>query len=176
MKQEIKDRESWARCPICNVVWNTSSVSGGSWYRRRPVRDCDLPQKKLPEKLCPDHVEEIVVDGRKKGIKRTFSRGQLNRMRENGLYCPVCNGRDLKDSHGYEGPRPDIGEIAYKCGQCHTLIFVGIQWKSDDDDDEYGVIVYFAYREDLGTKELNEEWPDIVRIIDIPAAEIESVV
>ena len=32
MEEEIKDSERWARCPICNVVWDTSSVSGGSWY------------------------------------------------------------------------------------------------------------------------------------------------
>ena len=174
MKEEINDRESWTRCPICNVVWDTSSVSGGSWYPRRPVKDCNIPLEKLPEKLCPDHIEEIVVDGRRKGIKRTLSRDQLYEIGKNGMYCPVCRRKDFKDSHWYEGPRSDLDEVAYKCSQCHTLFLVGIHFPSDKD--KFEEIVYVSYREDLRTKELNEEWPDIVRIVDSPAVKIESVV
>lgn len=175
MKEEIKDRESWTRCPICNVVWDTSSVSGGSWYPPRPVKDSDLPPEKLPEKPCPDHVEEIVVDGRRKGIKRILQTDQLYEIKNNGMHCPVCKGKDLRSQGWYEGPRPERDEVVYKCNQCHTLILVGIQFWTDGEE-KFEKIAYVSYREDLETKELNEVSPDIARIIDNQGVKIESVV
>ena len=174
MKEEIKNQENWARCPICNVVWHTSSVFGGSWYPRRPVKDCDLSPEKLPEKPCPDHVEEIVVDGRRKGIKRILQRDQLYGIKNNGMHCPVCKGKDLTSQDWYEGPSPERDELVNKCNQCHTLILVGIQFWSDDEE-KYEKIAYVSYREDLETKELNEVLPDIARIIDSQGVKIESV-
>ena len=164
----IKDPENWARCSICNVIWDSfPEYLGGSWYFRWPVQDCDLSPKKLPEKPCPDHVEEIVVDGRKKGIKRTLYQDQLNEIKQNGLRCPVCGGVDLRRQGWCEDPKPKLQELCLKCNQCHALIYCGLQYTGDDEDlDEVGELVHVFYREDLQTKkELNEARNTICRII-----------
>ncbi|HVP79515.1 MAG TPA: hypothetical protein VMV04_16640 [Thermodesulfobacteriota bacterium] len=164
----IKNPENWARCPICNVIWNiTTEFLGGSGYFRWEVEDCDLPPGKLPERLCPDHVEEIVVDGRKKGIKRTLYQDQLNEMKLNGLHCPVCKGKDLRSQGFLLDPQPKLQEFCLKCNQCHALIYRGKQYIGDEEDlDEVGELVHVFYREDLQTKkELNEARNTICRII-----------
>ena len=165
----------WTRCPICNVIWNSSLVVSGSWYPRRPVKDCDLPLENLPEKLCPDHVEEIVIDGRRKGIRRTVYQDQLNEMNKNDLYCPACRSEDLQ----YQGEQLDFRDKLPKsiwiCNDCNALIIPAMRYSYDENDVD-AKIVYCFYREDLQTKELNEVWPDILRIIDSPGVKIKSTV
>jgi hypothetical protein len=171
---EINDGESWARCPICNVIWDASFVSCGFCYIPWQVKDCGLPPAELPQKLCPDHVEEIVVDGRRKGIKRSLYQDQLNEIKKNGLRCPVCKSEDLQWGDELDNDRTGLDEALWKCNQCHALILLGGRFK-DDGKDEDGELVHVFYREDLETKELNEAWPDIMRIIDSPGVKIESI-
>jgi Zn finger protein HypA/HybF involved in hydrogenase expression len=169
---EIKDGESWARCPICNVIWDTSLVLYGCYFSW-DVENRPLPPAKLPQKLCPDHVEEIVIDGRRKGIRRTVYQDQLNEMNKNDLYCPACRSEDLQ----YQGEQLDFRDKLPKsiwiCNDCNALIIPAMRYSYDENDVE-AKIVYCFYREDLQTKELNEVWPDILRIIDSPGVKIKS--
>ena len=158
---------SWARCPICNVVWNSSNVAFSFWYDEWPYVNLPVPAE-LPVKLCPEHVEEIVVeyvDGRKKGIKRTLYVDQVNEMKKTGLYCPVCRGKGLRWLDGCNDPGPGLQQGVWKCNQCHALIFLALRFTAGDED-EVGELVSVSYREDLQTKkELNEARNTICRII-----------
>ena len=129
---EIKDGEKWARCPICNAVWDTGSMLG-SWYFRWHVKDSDLPPAELPQKLCPEHVEEIVLAGRRKGIKRSLYQDQLNEIKKNGLHCPVCRSEDLQWENEME-VRTDLEEVVWTCNHCHAFIILGVRFKNEDEN------------------------------------------
>ena len=66
MKKIIIKDTDWARCPICHRVWVSHYVLFGFWYIAWQAKDGRLPPANLPDKLCLDHVEEILVDGRRK--------------------------------------------------------------------------------------------------------------
>ena len=174
-KDETNDRSSnywksapWVRCPFCDTVWDSGDVQYGFWYfDGRPI-DVGPPPTDLPEKLCPDHASEIVVDGRRRGMKRTLCQEQLDDMRRSDLYCPVCKGKDLRwlcgctEEHLY----PGLHEEACECKQCRALILFKLRFTSSDKD-EVGQLEGASYREDLQRKkELNEAWNIICRIIN----------
>jgi ribosomal protein L37AE/L43A len=131
----------WARCPICNDVWNT-------WIFRYPLyavwHHCGLPPDGRPgtisEQLCPIHAKEIIVDGRAKGQRIILNQDQLNEMTENGLHCPVCGRRTLKLIHS----RPN----SWTCRRCRASV-VTDQVATSDGGME---IKYCSFREDLGKR------------------------
>jgi hypothetical protein len=147
----------WARCPICNIVWDTTDgdVSLTFWYYRWPdVNRYPVPAE-LPERLCPDHVEEIVFedDGTRKGIKRTLYRDQVSEMKKIGTHCPVCRNVDLRRQTWIDDPGPWVREVVWECKEYNALILVGLRFMTDDRD-EIGEIAHVSYREDLQTKQL----------------------
>jgi len=166
---------SWARCPICNVIWNSSNVGFSFWYEEWPNVDRYPLPAKLPERLCPDHVEEIIVDyvdGRKKGIKRTLYVDQVNEMNKTGLYCPVCRGKGLRWLAGGDDPCPGLHEEVWKCKQCHALILFGLYYKTGQEGEE-GEIRHVYCREDLVTMcELNKAWTTICGILKSKEAKL----
>ena len=181
MKKDQKDLSTrstedtnWARCPVCNVIWDKSFLLHGFWYIRWTLDYDSVPPAKLLEAPCPDHVEEIVVDGRRKGIKRTLYQDQLNEIKKSYMLCPVCRGWDLRWQDQAVPDQIGLCESVLTCSDCHALILLGGRFK-DDGKDEDGELVHVFYREDLETKELNEAWPDIMRIIESPGVKIESI-
>ena len=142
---------NWARCPICNVVWNTKSVLYG-WFISWDFRDC-LPPTELTEQLCPDHVRSILVDGKKKGIRRTLSQDQLKKMDEGAWRCPVCKNDDLEFKTVLPGRKKRFYETVWICTDCEALVIVGVRVR-------HGVRkhVYCSYREDLDNKMVDEAW------------------
>ena len=158
----------WARCPICNVIWDTKSVQASFYYFIYTPEDCAPLPAKLPERLCPDHVEEIVMDldGRRKGIKRTLYRDQMSEMQKNGLACPVCMNVDLRRQIiWFDDLGPGLKQILWECKQCHASILLELRFTTGDKD-EIGKLLSVSYREDLQTKnELDQAWGTICGII-----------
>jgi hypothetical protein len=142
---------NWARCPICNVIWDTRSVLYG-WYVSWDFRHC-LPPTELTEQLCPDHVGSILVDGRRKGIRRTLYQDQLNKMDKGAWCCPVCRSKDLQCKTVLPRRKRRFYETVWICAYCEALIIVGVRVRPGVQKH-----VYCSYREDLGTKMLNEAW------------------
>ena len=142
---------NWARCPICNVIWDTRSVLYG-WYVSWDFRHC-LPPTELTEQLCPDHVGSILVDGRRKGIRRTLYQDQLNKMDRGAWCCPVCKSKDLQCKTELPRRKKGFYETVWICADCEALIIVGVRIRRG-----VKTYVYCSYREDLGTKMLIEAW------------------
>jgi len=158
----------WARCPICDVTWDTESVKGSFYYFIYAPEECGPLPANLPERLCPDHAQEIVMDldGRRKGIKRTLYRNQLSEMQKNGLTCPVCINRDLRRLIiWFDDLGPGLKQILWECKQCRALILLELRFTTGDKD-EIGKLLSGSYREDLQTKkELDRAWSTICGIV-----------
>jgi hypothetical protein len=159
---------AWARCPICNVTWDTKSVRASFYYFIYAPEDYGPLPAKVPERLCPDHAEEIVMDldGRRKGIKRTLYKDQLSDMQKNGLTCPVCGGVDLERLiMWFDDLGPGLKQILWECKQCHAAILLELRFTTGDKD-EIGKLLSVFYRENLQTKkELDQAWSTICGII-----------
>ena len=160
----------WAWCRLCNDVWDTKRVLYG-FARCLPPDDgkCDDPlADKLPNKLCPDHAGEIVVDGRRMGMKKALSGKQLDEIRKQYRRCPVCTGRDLEWKVNLHPNLVGMNETVLVCRKCHALILLGVLYTRDANEDEcWDELMYVLYREDLQTKEqkeLDEAWNTIHRI------------
>ena len=169
----VSEDGRWAWCRECSDVWDTKRVlygfarclppDGGKWD--------DPLAKKLPNKPCPDHAEEIVVEGRRMGMKKILSRKQLDEIRNQyRRYCPVCKGKDLlEEKVGLHPNLLGINESVLACRKCHALILIGTKYRRDDNDPDnrWVELMYVLYREDLQTKEqkeLDEAWNTIHRI------------
>ena len=166
----VSEDARWAWCPLCNDVWDTKRVLYG-FARCLPPDDgkCDDPlAEKLPNKWCPDHAAEIVVDGRRMGMKKALSREQLNEIGIHYWHCPVCKGTDLEVKVGLHPNLVGMNEWVLACRKCHALILLGLLYARDADEDEcWHELMYVLYREDLQTKEqkeLDAAWKTIHRI------------
>ena len=123
--------------------------------------------QELPDELCPDHAPEIVVDGRRMGMKRALSGKQLDEIRKDYWRCPVCRGKDLEEKVGLHPNLLGMNESVLACRKCHALILLGLLYTRDANDDTWIELMYVLYREDLQTKEqkeLDEAWNTIHRI------------
>jgi hypothetical protein len=142
---------NWARCQICNVIWDTGSVLYG-WFISWDFSHCPPPTE-LTEQLCPDHVRSMVVDGKRKGIRRTLNQDQLNKMDDGGLCCPVCKSKDLQCKTELPGRKKRFYETVWICPHCETLMLVGVRVR-------HGAKMHIccSYREDLDNKEVTEAW------------------
>jgi len=167
----VSEDARWAWCPDCNDVWDTKRVLYG-FARCLPPDDGrrdDPLAKKLPNKLCPDHAPEIVVNGRRMGMKKTLPGKQLDEIRnEFEGHCPVCKGRDLEWKVNLHPNLVGMNETVLACRKCHALILLAVLYTRDADEDEcWPELMYVLYREDLQTKEqkeLDEAWKTILRI------------
>jgi hypothetical protein len=167
----VSEDPRWAWCGLCNDVWDTKRVLYG-FARCLPPDDGrwdDPLAEKLPNKLCPDHAEEIVVEGRRMGMKKALSGKQLDEIRNQyERYGPVCKGRDLEWKVNLHPNLVGINELVLACCKCHALILLGVLYTRDANDDEcWAELMYVLYREDLQTKEqkeLDEAWNTIHRI------------
>lgn len=168
---DVSENGRWAWCWGCNDVWDTKRVLYG-FARCLPPDDakCDDPLAgKLPNKWCPDHAPEIVVDGRRMGMKKALSGKELDAIRNRyERYCPVCKGSDLERKVDLHPNLVGMNETVLACRKCHALILLGVLYARDADDDEcWSELMYVLYREDLQTKEqkeLDEAWNTIHRI------------
>lgn len=154
----------WARCPICNVIWDTKSVLASFYYFIYTPEDYAPFPSKLPERRCPDHAEEIVMDldGRRKGSKRALYRKQLREMQKNGLACPVCMNVDLRQLIvWFDDLGPGLKQLLWECKQCHASVLLELRFTTGDKD-QIGELLSVSYREDLQTKkELDQAWNTI---------------
>ena len=155
---------------LSNDVWDTKRVLYG-FARCLPPDDGrrdDPLAKKLPNKLCPDHAPEIVVNGRRMGMKKTLPGKQLDEIRnEFEGHCPVCKGRDLEWKVNLHPNLVGMNETVLACRKCHALILTGTLYTRDANDDTWTELMYVLYREDLQMKEqkeLDEAWNTIHRI------------
>ena len=165
----VSEDTRWAWCEECNDVWDTKRLLYG-FARCLPPDDAqsdDPLAEKLPNKLCPDHAEEIVVDGRRMGMKKALSGKQLNEIRKEYRRCPVCKGWDLEWKVYLHPNIMGINESVLACRKCHALILLGLLYTRDANGDTWIELMYVLYREDLQTKEqkeLDEAWNTIHRI------------
>ena len=137
LRLSVSKDAGWARCPICNDVWRIGYFVY-PWYAVW-IKSYSVSSS-IPEKLCPIHTEEIIVDGRAKGQRTILNQDQLKEMSEYGLHCPACEEGALeKDS--FEG-------YSWTCRRCRASVIVEQLVTSDGRIE----IKYCSFRRDLGKR------------------------
>ncbi len=114
----VSEDTGWACCPVCEEIWRT-------WFFRYPFyivwEHFGFPPKgdpngHVPERRCPIHAKEIVVDGRAKARRTIVDQDQMKEMSQNGLYCPACKKGALR----MFGNKPN----SWICDECKALVVI----------------------------------------------------
>ena len=160
-------------CPNCNKVWRESPMGDGAieWWDRTPIQEkglIDIDGNKIeyetyPEGLCP-HCGEQTIDGRRKGplVEKDLEGKELD---YEDFKCQVCGSKEMVFK---PGRFPEEGTLI--CDSCNSYNFIEM-----DNQPYYQNITRLSYREDLQTKEFNENFEEIAKIIlDSKATPIQS--
>lgn len=54
VSMNLAEYKGWARCPVCNVIWDTTFVLYGWYVSWSDLKHSESPPATLPQKLCPD--------------------------------------------------------------------------------------------------------------------------
>jgi len=158
---EYGDHTVHHECPKCNKVWRESPTDDGAFQFRGKIRieekgllDIDgnkIEYERYPERLCP-YCGEQTVDGRRKGplVKIDIEGKELF---YDDLKCQVCGRKDMDFKP--DNMFADCGTLI--CNTCNSFNYIELE-----DD---GMITELSYREDLQTKEFNENFEEMAKII-----------
>jgi transcription elongation factor Elf1 len=165
LDEMVEDYRKWYECPKCNMDWTNEDCEDDDFealpkdeeLKGVTVLNIDdgkeIEYRKYVEKLCPD-CSEKTIDGRRKGplVEQDLEGKELD---YDDFRCQVCGSKELVFKPGRS---PEKGTLI--CDSCNSHNFIRMDNYPYDQD-----ITRLSYREDLQTKEFNENFEEMTKII-----------
>ncbi len=166
----VNEYRKWYECPRCNTPWTDEDVPDDMFQKGYKDQDFintkvlniddgkEIPYRQYIEKKCP-HCSDIIIDGRLKGPgTKVDLEGKELLYRE--MKCQICGSADIEYRE-----TTDMPNGAAICNNCNTYHFI----RNGNDK-----VTHLFYREDLQTRQFNENFSECVDILESKGTPIKS--